>query len=91
MFELDLKKAELKTINGHRYYVFPAPPTHKNPDNRPVQYADEKVLKTYTGTKKFMSVKTAPSRRKRFRTAALSLLRKETPKGGIITGKTFKR
>lgn len=49
MLELDLKKAELKTINGHRYYVFPMPPTHKNPDNRPVQYADVKVLKTYTG------------------------------------------
>jgi hypothetical protein len=49
MLELELDKAELKTVNGHRYYVFPAPPTHKNQENRPTQYADEKVLKTYTG------------------------------------------
>jgi hypothetical protein len=49
MLELDLKKAELKTINGHRYYVFPMPPTHENPVNRPTKNADEKVLKTYTG------------------------------------------
>lgn len=49
MLELDLKKAELKTINGHRYYVFPMPPTHENSINRPVKNADEKVLKVYTG------------------------------------------
>lgn len=49
MLELDLKKAELKTINGNQYYVFPMPPTHKNPNKRPAKNADEKALKTYTG------------------------------------------
>ena len=49
MLELDLKKAELKIINGRRYYVFPMPPTHENPNKRPVKNADEKVLKMYTG------------------------------------------
>lgn len=49
MLELELGKAELKTVNGHRYYVFPKPPTHQNQNDRPVKYADEKVLKKYTG------------------------------------------
>jgi hypothetical protein len=49
MLELQLDKAELKTVNDHRYYVFPTPPAHKNQDNRPTEYADEKVLKTYLG------------------------------------------
>lgn len=49
MLELQLEKAELKTVNNHRYYVFPAPATHKNQANRPTAYADEKVLKTYRG------------------------------------------
>jgi hypothetical protein len=49
MLELELDKAELKTVNGHRYYIFPSPIPHQNWDNRPLEYADEKVLKTYRG------------------------------------------
>lgn len=49
MLELQIDKAELKTVNGHRYYIFPSPPTHSNQNNRPLEYADEKVLKTYLG------------------------------------------
>jgi hypothetical protein len=49
MLELQLENAELKTVNGHRYYVFPAPPTHTNQNKRPQQYADVNKLKTYMG------------------------------------------
>ncbi len=49
MLELELDKAELKTVNGHRYYIFPAPIPHKNQDNRPTEYADEGKLKPYMG------------------------------------------
>lgn len=50
MYELELTKAKLKTIKDHRYYLFfPTPPTHKNQDNRPTEYADEKKLQTYQG------------------------------------------
>ena len=49
MLELKLETAELKVVNGHRYYVFPAPLTHTNQENRPTEYANEKELKTYAG------------------------------------------
>jgi hypothetical protein len=50
MYELELDKAKLKTIKDHRYYVFfPAPSPHKNQENRPTQYANEKELKIYKG------------------------------------------
>ena len=49
MLELQLDTAELKTVNGHRYYVFPTPPTHTNQENRPTEYADEGALKPYLG------------------------------------------
>jgi hypothetical protein len=60
MLELDLKKAELKTLNGHRFYVFPMPPTHENQVNRPNKNADEKVLKTYAGKGANKSAKLHP-------------------------------
>jgi hypothetical protein len=49
MLELELDTKSLKTIKGHQYYLFPSPPTHKNQENRPTDYADEKELKTYLG------------------------------------------
>jgi hypothetical protein len=49
MLELEIDKAELKTVNDHRYYIFPSPITHQNQTNRPTEYADEKGLKTYLG------------------------------------------
>ncbi len=49
MYELPLEKAELKTTNGHQYYVFPAPPHHTNQVDRPTVYADVKSLPPYTG------------------------------------------
>jgi hypothetical protein len=50
MLELPIEKATVKTVNGHQYHVFfPTPPTHKNQDNRPTTYADEKSLTIYKG------------------------------------------
>ena len=49
MLELQLDPASVKTINDHQYYLFASPPTHTNQKDRPTDYADEKVLKTYTG------------------------------------------
>jgi hypothetical protein len=49
MFELELDPNNVKTINGHQYYLFPLPATHKNQKDRPSAYADEKILKTYMG------------------------------------------
>src|SRR5689334_5635022 len=50
MLTLDLQKAELKTVNGNNYYVFPSPPTHTNQTNRPTKYVEEKDCTPYTGT-----------------------------------------
>jgi hypothetical protein len=48
MFDLPLEKATLKTVKGHRYYVFsPTPHTHKNQKDRPPKYADEHKLTIY--------------------------------------------
>jgi hypothetical protein len=49
MLELPLETAELKTINGHQYYVFPQPIAHTNYTDRPTTYADIKKLETYIG------------------------------------------
>jgi hypothetical protein len=49
MLTLELDKAELKVVNGNRYYVFPPPPTHTNQNNRPSKYAEKKDCKVYTG------------------------------------------
>lgn len=49
MLILELKKAELKKVGDHQYYVFPMPPTHKNQKNRPTQYVDEDQCTRYTG------------------------------------------
>ncbi|HZS55876.1 MAG TPA: hypothetical protein VFA65_15855 [Bryobacteraceae bacterium] len=61
MYELGLDKAKLKTIKNHRYYLFfPTPSTHKNQDNRPTVYADEKKLETYKGAGSNGSAKLLP-------------------------------
>jgi hypothetical protein len=49
MLTLELDKAELKVVNGNRYYVFPTPPTHANQNNRPTTYVDEKDCQVYKG------------------------------------------
>ena len=49
MHDLQINTAELKTAGDHRYYIFPAPVTHKNQKDRPSAYADESKLKTYAG------------------------------------------
>jgi hypothetical protein len=49
MYELQLDTKNLKTIKDHQYYLFPLPATHTNQKDRPTQYADEKILKTYMG------------------------------------------
>jgi len=49
MLELELDSKNLKTINGHQYYLFQLPATHKNQKYRPTQYVNEKILKTYMG------------------------------------------
>lgn len=49
MYELQLDPKNLKTIKGHQYYLFPLPVTHKNQEDRPTEYADEKILETYLG------------------------------------------
>ena len=51
MLELPLKKAKVKTVKGHQYYVFPlAPPTHTNQRDRPTRYAEESRLTVYKGS-----------------------------------------
>jgi hypothetical protein len=49
MPELQLDPKNLKTVKDHQYYLFPTPATHTNQTDRPTEYADEKVLKTYAG------------------------------------------
>jgi hypothetical protein len=50
MYELKLADADLKTVNGHRYYVFKTPAhPHKNQENRPATYA-KSGLDVYKGT-----------------------------------------
>lgn len=49
MYELQLDTNNLKSIKDHQYYFFPLPGTHTNQKDRPTEYADEKVLKTYMG------------------------------------------
>ena len=49
MLELQLDPNSVKTIGDNQYYLFPSPPTHTNQKDRPTAYADEKLLKTYTG------------------------------------------
>jgi hypothetical protein len=51
MYELSTDKAKVRKVKGHQYYVFfPKPATHTNQVNRPTEYADAKVVTTYTGT-----------------------------------------
>ena len=49
MLELELDPKTLKKVKEHQFYLFPLPATHTNQTNRPTEYADEKVLKTYAG------------------------------------------
>jgi len=51
MHELPLDKATVKTIKGHKYYVFPSPPTHRNYVNRPnpTKFVDKGILQNYVG------------------------------------------
>jgi len=49
MLTLELDKAELKTVNGHKYYIWPLPPTHANQTNRPTAYVEKKDCTTYAG------------------------------------------
>jgi hypothetical protein len=49
MPELQLDPKSIKTVKDHQYYLFPSPPTHTNQTDRPTEYADEGVLKTYAG------------------------------------------
>jgi len=60
MLELPLETAELKTVNGHQYYVFPQPIAHTNQKDRPTQYADVKKLETYIGRGSNRSAKLLP-------------------------------
>jgi len=51
MFDLPLKSASVKTLkNGHKYYIFPPPGTHKNQKDRRHKYAtDPDHLPIYRG------------------------------------------
>src|SRR5882724_6928233 len=49
MLGLDLNTAELHTIGTHRYYLFPAPPTHSNQRNRPSTQITRDQTTQYTG------------------------------------------
>ncbi len=49
MFDLPIKSASVKTVNSHKYHIFPAPPTHVNQKDRRHKYANHDLLKTYYG------------------------------------------
>jgi hypothetical protein len=49
-YELQLDTKNLKKIKDHQYYLFLLPVTHTNQKDRPTEYADEKILKTYLGS-----------------------------------------
>ena len=49
MPELQLDPKSIKTVKDHQYYLFTAPATHTNQTDRPTDYADETILKTYAG------------------------------------------
>jgi hypothetical protein len=60
MLELELDPKTLKKVKEHQFYLFPLPATHTNQTNRPTEYADEKVLKTYAGRGSNRSAKLHP-------------------------------
>ncbi len=61
MLELPLNKATVKTVKGHKYYVFfPTPPTHSNQKDRPPRYADASKLTVYKGKGSNNSAKLLP-------------------------------